>query len=364
MTEINDEVFEISVGPQHPGSGHFRLLIQLDGDTIVKAKPDPGYVHRGVEKIAENRTFLNVIPMLERVCLPDVTHAALGYVIGVEKLLDVTPPERAQYLRVIMCELGRIMSHLYWLSIFGIFEGHSTAFMWGFADREVIIDLMEWVSGSRISYFGIVPGGVRFDVPEGFEERTLKVLDFLEKRFDEHSRMFFHNSILRRRAIGTGVLPAEEAIRLGVVGPTLRGSGIDSDIRKDEPYEAYPKLDVPIAINDGCDSYARCLVRLDEMRNSVTIIRQALANLPEGDFRVKVPTRIKAGTIFTRVEAARGELCHYLVTDGSNKPYRLKISTPSFRNLATIPYVLHGWHLADMPTNYMSLDYWPVDADR
>ncbi|MFX0168340.1 MAG: NADH-quinone oxidoreductase subunit D [Candidatus Hodarchaeota archaeon] len=364
MTAAHDEPFEISVGPQHPGSGHFRLLIQLDGDTIVQAKPDPGYVHRGVEKSAENRTFLNVIPMLERVCLPDVNNHALGYALTVERILDITPPERAQYLRVIMCELGRIMSHLYWTSIFGIFEGHSTAFMWGFADREVIIDLMEWVSGSRISYFAIVPGGVRFDVPSGFEERTRQVLDFLEKRFDEHSRMFFHNSILRNRTIGTGLLPAEEAIRLGVVGPSLRGSGIDSDIRIDEPYAAYPKLEVPIAINDGCDSYARCLVRLDEMRNSVAIIRQALTDLPEGDFRVKIPTRVKEGTAFTRVEAARGELCHYLVTDGTNKPYRLKITTPSFRNLPAIPYVLHGWHLADMPTNYMSLDYWPVDADR
>jgi NADH-quinone oxidoreductase subunit D len=362
--QAEEDSFEISVGPQHPGSGHFRLLIRLDGDTIVEARPDPGYVHRGVEKSAENRTYISVIPMLERVCLPDVDNQILGYVLAVEELLGITPPERAQYLRVLMCELGRIMSHLYWLAIFGIFVGHSTAFMWGFADRELVIDLLEQVSGSRVSHFGIVPGGVRFDIPEGFEEQTRKVLGYLTKRLGQHDRMFFHNSILRRRAIGTGILSPDEAIRLGVVGPTLRGSGIDCDVRVDEPYSAYDRLDVPVAVSDGCDSYARCLVRLEEMHNSIQIIQQAFDDLPEGEYRMKLPTRIREGSAFSRVEAARGEICHYLVADGTNKPYRLKVSTPSFRNLAAIPHVLRGAHLADMPTNYMSLDYWPVDADR
>jgi NADH-quinone oxidoreductase subunit D len=353
-----------SVGPQHPGSGHFRMKITLQGDIILNAEPDPGFVHRSVEKIAETREYLQNVPLIERQCLSDVSSVTLAYAMGIEELLGIEVPPRAQYIRVIMCELSRIMSHLYWLAILGIFVGHSTMFMWGFGDRDILItETAEKIAGARVSYSYIIPGGVRYDLPDGIKEHTMKTLDYFQGRLKEYDAIFFSNPIFKRRVKGVGVLSRSEAIRLGVTGPTLRGSGVRGDIRKDAPYAAYDELDFEIPVYSEGDSYSRSLVRFREMKISSSIIRQAFENLPEGDFKVKTRKKVPEGEVFSRVEAARGELACYLISDGTRKPYRLKMSTPSFRNLPGFS-LMKGSMLADMPPIYMSLDYWPLETDR
>jgi NADH-quinone oxidoreductase subunit D len=339
------------------------MKIEVQGDIILNAEPDPGFVHRSAEKIAETREYLQNIPMIERQCLPEVSSVALAYAMSIEELTDKEIPPRAQYIRIIMCELSRIMSHLYWLSIMGIFLGHSTMFMWPFGDRDIFIDIAEKITGSRVSYSYIVPGGVRYDLPEGIKEQTLKTLDYFQGRLKEYDSIFFSNPIYERRTKGVGKLSVDDAIRMGVTGPQLRGSGIRGDIRKDVPYSSYDDLDFEIPVFTEGDSYARCLVRFKEMEISSSIIRQAFDKMPEGDFQVKVSKKIPAGEAFSRVEAARGELACYIISDGSRKPYRLKMSTPSFRNLPGFS-LMKGSMLADMPTIYWSLDYWPPDADR
>ncbi len=354
---------KFSVGPQHSGIGHFRMKITLQGDTIIEAEPDPGFVHRGAEKISETREYLQNVPMIERQCLADVSSVTLAYAMAIEELADVEVPPRAQFIRIIMCELSRIMSHLYWLSIMGIFLGHSTMFMWSFGNRDIFIDLAERITGSRVSYTYIIPGGVRYDLPDGIKDRTMETLDYFQGRLKEHDAIFLSNPIFKRRTKGVGVLNRADAIRMGVTGPTLRASGVRGDIRKDEPYSSYDKLDFEIPIFTEGDSYARALVRFKEMEISSSIIRKAFENLPEGDFKVKVRKKVPEGEAFSRVEAARGELACYIISDGSAKPYRLKMSTPSFRNLPGFS-LLKDSMLGDMPTIYMSLDYWPPDADR
>jgi len=357
---------ELSIGPQHPGSGHFRLIVHVDGDIIVRATPDPGYVHRGIEKQAEYREYLQNIPLLERPVISDSNGSVYGYVLAVEKLAGVEIPQRAQYIRVMMAELNRIMSHLYWLAIYGIFLGHSTMFMWPFGDREVLIDLAQRVMGTRLTYSFFVPGGVRTDLPDGFKDDALRAITFLESRLPEYDAIFINNPLFTQRTKGVGVLRSEDAIRLGVVGPTLRGSGINADVRKDEPYDAYDQMDFDIPSFQEGDCYSRSLVRIEEIKQSTRIIRQILEAIPSGPFRAKQPALLKPpkGSVYSRVEAARGTYAYFITSKGAKAPYRLKISSPSFRNLPAFPFLMKGSHLADMPTIYWSLDYWPLEADR
>lgn len=357
---------ELSVGPQHPGSGHFRLIVHLDGDTITRATPDPGYVHRGIEKQAEYREYLQNIPLLERPVISDSNGSVYAYVLGVERLAKVKVPERAQHIRVMMAELNRIMSHLYWLAIYGIFLGHSTMFMWPFGDREVLIDLAQRVMGARLTYSFFVPGGVRNDLPDGFKDDTLRAITFLESRLPEYDAIFINNPVFAQRTKGVGVLRCEDAIRLGVVGPTLRGSGIDADARKDEPYDAYDKVDFDIPSFQEGDCYSRSVVRIEEIKQSIRIIRQVLESIPSGPFRTKSPSILRppSGSVYSRVEAARGAYAYFITSKGEKTPYRVKISSPSFRNLPAFSFLMKGSHLADMPTIYWSLDYWPLESDR
>jgi NADH-quinone oxidoreductase subunit D len=356
----------LNIGPQHPGSGHFRLIIDLDGDRIARGRPDPGYVHRGIEKQAEVRDYVQSIPLLERPVISDSNGIIYPYVLATEKLLGLSVPERALYIRVIAAELNRIMSHLYWLAIYGIFLGHSTMFMWPFGDREVVIDLAQRAMGTRLTYSFFVPGGVRNDLPDGFGEDAERAFVYLEKRLGEYDSIFFSNPIFTKRSRGVGVLSGSDACRLGVVGPTLRGSGIDSDTRKDEPYDVYDRMqfDVP-SFREG-DCYSRALVRFNEITQSMRIVRQALKEIPSGPCRVKLPSVIRPepGEVYVRTEAARGAVGYYIRSEGGRTPYRLKISSPSFRNLPAFEFLLHGAYLADMPTIYWSLDYWPLEADR
>ena len=358
------QTLTLSVGPQHSGSGHMRLIVEVDGDIIVRVAPDPGYVHRGIEKIIELRNIIKSIPVIERPSIIDASNLNHAWVRSIEEIQEVEVPRRGQYLRTLLNEMNRIMSHLYWLSIYGVFLGHTTMFMWPLGDRELFIDLAEKLTGARITYSYLVPGGVRRDLPPGFAEEAVKRTEYFEKRLKEYDRIFFNNPLFTSRSKGIGVLSKENAISLGCTGPTLRGSGVDADLRKDEPYAAYPELEFEVSTRPDGDSFCRAMVHVDEMRESCKIIRQIVKKIPSGPIRKKAPIVLPRGVAYGRVESARGECSFYLIGEGGDKPYRARYITGSYRNMAAIPAVLLGNRLADMPTAWWSIDYWPVEADR
>ena len=385
-----------SYGPQHPGTGHFRMIVTVSGDTVVSLEPDPGFVHRGEEKMAEYKGWITNIPHLERPVILDSAGAIIPYCLTVEKLMGVEPPERAKYLRTIIAELNRLGSHLYWFGLYGIFLGHSTMFLWCFSDREFLVDLVQLITGARVTHAYMVPGGVRSDAPkkvpaglvkefkhyywsmlgrepteeelsEDFRKYVKAVCDFMDLRLDQYWDMFFDSEIFLERTKGVGVLRREDAIRLGAVGPTLRASGVKADIRVDEPYDAYPYLKFEVPVRSEGDCYARAIVGFREMRESLKIIRQAVDQMPEGPVKRKqhpIMLRVPRGEAVGRAEAARGEMLYYIVSDGGATPYRLKISPPSFRLLPVLRHLSKGIRIADIPPVYWSLNYWPVEADR
>ena len=362
-----DRLMTLSVGPQHPGSGHFRFTIKVDGDYIVYCDPDPGYVHRGEEKMCEYRNFIQNIPHLERPVIHDSTNITYSYSLAVEELTNIQVPLRGQYIRALASELNRQVYTLYWLGIYGIFLGHSTMFMWPLGDRELFIDLMEALTGARVTHAFNIPGGVRNDMPEGFRDRCLRQVAYFEKRLNEYEDIFYNNPLFRQRTEGVGILTKEDAIKLGVTGSVLRASGIPFDVRKAEPYDVYNEIDFKVQYMQTCDSFARSMVPLLDMKESCQIIRQLLDKMPKsGEVRAKLQPNPKgpAGESYKRVESGRGALGYYIVSDGTPKPYRVKLSVASFRNMLALPFLLVGSKLADMPSIYWSLNYWPVEADR
>jgi NADH-quinone oxidoreductase subunit D len=368
LQKVDERIMTLNVGPQHPGSGHMRLIVQIDGDYIVACDPDPGYVHRGEEKMAEYRNYITNIPHLERPVIHDSCNILYPYVLGVEELLGIEVPERAKYVRVIASELNRCIYIMYWLAIYGIFLGHSTMFMWPAGDRELLIDLMEKMTGARVTHAHFVPGGVRNDLPPNFEEVCLRQVAYFEKRIKEYAAVFYDNPILIARTRDTGVLSRQDAIRLGTTGSVLRASGVDYDLRQKEPYDVYEELDIHSNVMKEGDSYARSKIPWLDMMESCNIIRQALQKIPKsGSVRVKLKPNPKGkglNTVYKRVESGRGSLGCYIVSDGKPEPYRVKLSVPSFRNLIALPYLLKGEKLGNMPSVYWSLNYWPVEADR
>ena len=367
LENVDDRIMTLNVGPQHPGSGHMRLIIKVDGDYIVNCDPDPGYVHRGEEKMAEYRNYITNIPHLERPVIHDSCNILYPYCLGIEELVGIEVPERAKYLRVIAAELNRCVYTQYWLAIYGIFLGHSTMFMWPAGDRELFIDLLEKMTGARVTHANFVPGGIRNDVPSNFEDVCLRQVNYFEKRIKEYADIFYDNPILIARTKDTGVLSSEDAIRLGTTGSVLRASGVDFDIRKKEPYDVYDELDVHSNVMKSGDSYARSRIPWLDMLESCNIIRQALEKMPKsGGVRTKLKPNPKGenGEVYRRVESGRGSLGMHIVSDGKAQPYRLKISVGSFRNLIAMPYLLKGEKLGNMPAVYWSLNYWPVEADR
>ena len=362
-----DRLMTLSVGPQHPGSGHFRFTVKVDGDYIVDCDPDPGYVHRGEEKMCEYRNFIQNIPHLERPVIHDSSNITYSYSLAVEELVKIDVPRRAQFIRAIASELNRQIYTLYWLAIYGIFLGHSTMFMWPTGDRELIIDLMEALTGARVTHAYNIPGGVRNDIPYGFKDRCLRQVSYFEKRLKEYEDIFYNNPLLRQRTEGVAILTKEDAIKLGVTGSVLRASGVPYDIRKAEPYDIYDEIDFNVQYLKTCDSFARAYVPLLDMRESCHIITQLLDKMPEsGEVRAKLQPNPKGppGETYRRVESGRGALGYYIVSDGTPRPYRVKISVGSFRNLLALPHLLVGSKLGDMPSVYWSLNYWPVEADR
>ena len=362
-----DKLMTLSVGPQHPGTGHFRFVIKLDGDYIVYVNIDPGYVHRGEEKMCEYRNYFQNIPHLERPVIHDSANITYSYSLAVEDLIGITVPRRGQFLRALTSELDRINYTLYWLAIYGIFLGHSTMFMWPAADRELVLDLLERLTGHRITHAFNIPGGVRNDMPNNFKERCLSQINYLEKRLKEYEHIFYNNPLFRQRTEGVGILSKEDAIKLGVTGSVLRASGVPYDIRKVEPYDIYNEIEFNVQYMKTCDSFARAYIPFLDVRESCHIIRDLLDKMPEsGDVREKLLSNIKGppGESFKRVESGRGALSYHLVSDGTSRPYRVKISTGSFRNILALPFLLVGSKLGDMPPIYWSLNYWPIEADR
>jgi NADH-quinone oxidoreductase subunit D len=362
-----DRLMTLSVGPQHPGSGHFRFTIKVDGDYVVYCDPDPGYVHRGEEKMCEYRNYIQNIPHLERPVIHDSTNITYSYSLAVEELTNIQVPLRGQYMRALASELNRQVYTLYWLGIYGIFLGHSTMFMWPVGDRELFIDLLEALTGARVTHAFNIPGGVRNDMPDGFKDRCLRQVAYFEKRLDEYEDIFYNNPLFRQRTEGVGILTKEDAIKLGVTGSVLRASGIPFDVRKAEPYDIYNEIDFKVQYMKTGDSFARSMVPFLDMRESCQIIRTLLDKMPQsGEVRTKLQPNPKgpAGESYKRVESGRGALGYYIVSDGTPKPYRVKLSVGSFRNILALPYLLVGSKLADMPSIYWSLNYWPVEADR
>jgi NADH-quinone oxidoreductase subunit D len=362
-----DRLMTLSVGPQHPGSGHFRFTVKVDGDYIVFCDPDPGYVHRGEEKMCEYRNAIQNIPHLERPVIHDSANITYSYSLAIEELVGIEVPRRGQFIRAIASELNRQVYTLYWLAIYGIFLGHSTMFMWPTGDRELIIDLLDALTGARVTHAFNIPGGVRNDVPEGFKDRCLRQIRYLQKRLKEYEDIFYNNPLFRQRTEGVAVLSKEDAIKLGVTGSVVRASAIPFDVRKAEPYDIYNEIDFKVQYMKTGDCFARSYVPFLDIQESCYILEQLLDKIPQsGEVRAKLQPNPKGppGEAYRRVESGRGALGYYIISDGTPKPYRVKISVGSFRNMLALPHLLVGQRLADMPAVYWSLNYWPVEADR
>lgn len=357
---VKQQMMEINLGPQHPAThGVLRVVLTLDGERVINAVPHIGYLHRGIEKLAESLEYFQVTPLLDRMDYVGNINNELSYVMAVEKLAGIKVPERAEYIRVIMAEFNRIMSHLVWFGPFtndiGLF---GTGFLYAMRDREYIQRLFEKVTGGRMHYNYFVISGVRSDLPEGFVEEAHALLDRIPKMVDEYEYFVEDNEVFRLRTKGVGVMKLDSAINFGASGPVLRACGVAADLRKDEPYSAYKKLDVNVVTAEGGDNFARYEVRMREIRESVKIIRQALEQLPDGPIKGKIIRHLNPpeGEVYIRTEHPKGEFGVYLVSDGSRKPYRVKFRSPSYSNLLGAASILPGMVLADLVSTMASAD--------
>jgi len=361
------ETMILNMGPQHPSThGVLRLQLTLDGEVVLDCKPVIGYLHRGVEKIGEARTYPQILPYTDRLDYLSSASNNLAYVQAVEKLMGVEVPERAKYLRVILLELNRIASHLMFVATFANDLAATTVFLYGLREREPIMDMFEMWTGARLTQSAMRVGGLGWDIPDGFVAKAREYCVFLPPRLDEYDRLLSGNRIFRVRTEGIGILPPEEAIDCGCSGPTLRGSGVKYDLRRDEPYEVYDQLDYDVITASTCDCMGRYLVRMAEMRQSLRIIEQCLDRLPEGDVIAKVPRAIRpqAGEAYGRVESPRGDFGCWVVSDGGPQPARVRFRAPSFYNLAALPRMLRGWKIGDVVAILGSIDIVLGEVDR
>ncbi|MGD9098871.1 MAG: NADH-quinone oxidoreductase subunit D [Anaerolineae bacterium] len=361
----------VNMGPQHPSThGVFRMALKLDGETIVDLKPVLGYLHRNHEKIGERNTWIANIPFTDRMDYITSMSNNFGYVLAVEKLLGVEIPERADYLRVIMAEFTRILNHMLAIGfLFNDLGAFMTPVVYAFEERELIMDLFEMVSGSRMmcNYYRF--GGVVRDVtPEFMTKAHQLVKERLPRSVDMMHTFLTENEIFRARSLGVGLLPPEEAIALSVTGPLLRASGVPYDIRRAEPYSIYERFDFDVVTHDGCDVYARYMVRLEEMRQSLRILKQALDQMPEGPImggRGGYSFRVPAGDAYARIESPKGELGYYLVSAGrANNPYRYHVRPSTFINLGSLAGMCRGAKVADTVVVFGSIDITLGEVDR
>jgi len=365
--EFPKDYMEINFGPHHPSThGVFRFIAKLDGEKILEVEPIVGYLHRGIEKIAENRTYIQFKPLVDRLDYTGAMNNEFGYCLAVEKLMDLEAPPKAQAIRVICSELNRICAHEVFFGAMGLEVGAFTPFLFGFKDRELAMHLMEMLAGGRLTFNYFTIGGVRQDVPKGFYEETKEFLKKFKSSLAEYHELFSGNEIFIKRTKGVGVITREDAIEWSMSGPTLRGSGACFDIRKVEPYSGYDKYDWEIPVGKNGDVYDRYWVRMREMEQSARIVEQAIESLPSGDYQAKVSRVIRppAGEVYYRVEGTKGEVGFYVVSDGSDKPYRIKIRTPSFNHLNALNYVLKNSYIADFPIILGSFDTVMGSVDR
>jgi len=371
-SNINTDDMILNMGPQHPSThGVLRLKIHTDGEVVSKIEPIIGYLHRCFEKHSENLPYEQVTPFTDRCDYLSSMHMSHAYSIAVEKLLDIEVPERVEHIRVIVSELQRIASHIFFIGVFGLDVGAITPFTWVFRDRERIYDLFETLTGARLLYNYVWPGGVSHDLPDKFITRTTEFLDYFEPQLLEIDGLLTTNKIFIERTADIGVLDKDIAINYGVTGPTLRASGVDFDLRKTEPYSIYDKLDFDVPVGTGemgsvGDSWDRYMVRILEIKESIKIIRQCFASMPDGDVHSAIPRKIrpKKGSVYSRYETARGEVGYYIKSDGKNIPNRLKMRSPCFSNLSVLPYLSEGWMISDVITILGSLDIVLGEIDR
>lgn len=373
VTELpkSDEIL-INMGPQHPSThGVLRVLLKTDGEVVTDANPDIGYLHRALEKIGERVTYAQFMPFTDRLDYLAAANCNCGWAWVVEKLAGIEVPERAEFIRVIVCELNRIASHLIAFGSFTADMGAFTPFLYGIRERERINDLFEMICGNRLTYNYARIGGVSGDLPDGFLEKMVEFLDYFDPKIDEYNELISYNKIFVHRLADVAVVTAEEAVAYGLVGPNLRGSGVKWDLRKDEPYSVYDRFDFDVVVGYGekgtlGDAFDRYMVRIREMRESVKILRQAVAQLPDGPVQAKVPRVFKpgAGEVYMRTENPRGELGYYLISDGTTNPYRVKIRTGSFTAMTIFNKVSRGLMVADIVALIGSLDIILPEIDR
>ncbi|HKS41196.1 MAG TPA: NADH-quinone oxidoreductase subunit D [Blastocatellia bacterium] len=366
-TLFDAEEMVLNMGPQHPSThGVLRVILKLDGETVRDLDCDIGYLHRGVEKIAEHDTYAMITPYWDRLDYVAAVSNDLCYVEGVEKLLQVEVPKRAEYLRVILTELQRIASHLLWLGTHAIDIGAVTVLLYCFREREEILKIFEDFIGARLTAHAFRIGGLWWDAYPEFVKDVRDFLKILPGRIDEYETLLNTNRIWLSRTVGIGVLPAEEAINLSLTGPALRGSGVKYDLRKAQPYSAYSDFEFEIPVGENGDTYDRYLCRMAEMKQSIYIIEQALDGLPEGPVMAKVPKVIKppVGEVYHAIEAPKGEIGVYLVSDGTGKPYRMRIRPPSYINLQSLKRMAIGHLVADVVAIIGTIDIVLGEVDR
>jgi len=388
------DTMTINMGPQHPSThGVLRLLLTIDGETVIKAVPEIGFLHTGIEKTAEAKTYHQALVLTDRMDYLAPLTNNLGYALAVERLLGIDDEinNKIKYTRVILAELQRIASHLVWLGTHGLDLGAMSMFLYCFREREVILDVFEYISGVRMMTSYICPGGLQADLPPGFDKKVQDVLTELPKRLREYHDLLTNNQLWLERTKGIGYLSQEDAIAFGATGPVLRGSGAVWDLRKAYPYSGYDQFDFDIPVGTNGDVYDRYLVRMLEMEQSLKIIEQALAGLPTGPHRVNNPKitpppkwqitgsmealihhfklftegyRPPQGEVFVRTESPKGELGYYIVSDGSAKPYRMHVRGGSFANLQTLPHMIEGGFLSDVVASIGSIDIVLGEVDR
>jgi NADH-quinone oxidoreductase subunit D len=387
-----DTTMVLNMGPQHPSThGVLRLVIEIDGETVLKVVPDIGYLHTGIEKTCEAKFYQQVVPMTDRIDYLSPMSNNLCYCLAVEKLLELEIPERAQWMRVLLNELTRLNSHLVWLGTHAMDIGALTVFLYTFREREEILRIFEHVAGQRMmtSYFRI--GGLALEPPFDFFDRVRALVKILPEKIDEYQNLLTGNPIWVSRLKGVGHLSAADAIALGVTGPPLRASGVDWDLRRDMPYSSYDRFQFKVPISQECDVWARYVIRLEEMRESVKICQQALDGMPEGPIKadspkVVLPDREKmktqmesliyhfkivtegfavpAGEVYQAIESPRGEMGYYVVSDGTAKPYRVHMRNPSFATLQALQTMCEGRLLADVVAVIGSIDIVLGEIDR
>ena len=353
------EKFVLNMGPQHPSTqGVLQVQVELDGENIAGAKPVMGYLHRGIEKLMESKTYAQCVPLTDKLDYVSAMNNNLGFCLAVEKLAGIEVPERAQFIRVICAELNRIASHHVFIGSLTNDLGSATGMIYAFRDREKILDLFNIICGARMSCHYPRIGGVAADAQEEFFKLTQEFIDYVPQMLDEYDKLFAGNEIFQARMKNTSIISRKDALRFGMSGPNLRASGVEYDIRKIDKYSSYDKFDFDIPVGTTGDNWDRYMVRINEIKESAKIIQQAMDNMPDGPFMAKVPKMFKPpkGEAYHRVENTRGELGFYIVSDGTTKPYRVHIRRPSFINLQALDHMCKGMLLADAVTAFATID--------